>query len=296
MFGTPLRDARAPPPFETRMHSPLLGGRPGTADSVLSAASSRGGGAKRTRLQRLQTKMALQVDLEKKWQLENQHRPVTPATLDRLSQQVSRVMDDEFPELHRESEPGGAPPIVEPLEMESPTRDPAPSPTRASCAPTKSTRNSSERYDAGPFRPNGSSALRDQHEPVEASRSPAMFIYLSKKIAIPNNTKLRSVSWNKGQGYISCGGEDGLLKVLKLETVSGGKDGKVRGLAAPSNLSMNQTLEGHAGAVQVVTWNERHHKLTTSDQFGLIIVWMLYKGTCNWRLTVFLSDSYNDNT
>ena len=105
-----------------------------------------------------------------------------------------------------------------------------------------------------------------------------MFIYLSKKIAIPNNTKLRSVSWNKGQGYISCGGEDGLLKVLKLETVSGGKDGKVRGLAAPSNLSMNQTLEGHAGAVQVVTWNERHHKLTTSDQFGLIIVWMLYKG------------------
>ena len=82
----------------------------------------------------------------------------------------------------------------------------------------------------------------------------------------------------KGQGYISCGGEDGLLKVLKLETVSGGKDGKVRGLAAPSNLSMNQTLEGHAGAVQVVTWNERHHKLTTSDQFGLIIVWMLYKG------------------
>ena len=110
-----------------------------------------------------------------------------------------------------------------------------------------------------------------------------MFIYLSKKIAIPNNTKLRSVSWNKGQGYISCGGEDGLLKVLKLETVSGGKDGKVRGLAAPSNLSMNQTLEGHAGAVQVVTWNERHHKLTTSDQFGLIIVWMLYKGEFTTR-------------
>lgn len=26
-----------------------------------------------------------------------------------------------------------------------------------------------------------------------------------------------------------------------------GKDAKVRGLAAPSNLSMNQTLEGHTG-------------------------------------------------
>lgn len=71
---------------------------------------------------------------------------------------------------------------------------------------------------------------------------------------------------------------------------------------------MNQTLEGHsgellphentniicmkktqnkadqkqhltrAGSVQVITWNEQFEKLTTSDQNGLIIVWMLYKG------------------
>ncbi|XP_072032249.1 WD repeat-containing protein 35-like isoform X2 [Amphiura filiformis] len=106
-----------------------------------------------------------------------------------------------------------------------------------------------------------------------------MFIYLSKKIAIPNNTRLRCVSWNRDQGFIACGGEDGLLKVLKLEIQSGG-DNKIRGLAAPSNLSMNQTLEGHSGAVQVVTWNGHYQKLTTSDQYGLIIVWMLYKG--NW--------------
>uniref|UniRef100_A0A8C8T3J5 WD repeat-containing protein 35 n=1 Tax=Peromyscus maniculatus bairdii TaxID=230844 RepID=A0A8C8T3J5_PERMB len=56
-------------------------------------------------------------------------------------------------------------------------------------------------------------------------------------------------------------------------------DSKLRGLAAPSNLSMNQNLEGHSGAVQVVTWNEQYQKLTTSDQNGLIIVWMLYKGS-----------------
>ncbi|KAK3580220.1 hypothetical protein CHS0354_012747 [Potamilus streckersoni] len=105
-----------------------------------------------------------------------------------------------------------------------------------------------------------------------------MFVYLSKKIAIPNNTKLRCVSWNKDQGYIACGGEEGLLKVLKLESQTG-KDVKAKGLAAPSNLSMNQTLEGHSGAVQVVTWNGQYQKLTTSDQYGLIIVWMLYKGS-----------------
>lgn len=37
-------------------------------------------------------------------------------------------------------------------------------------------------------------------------------------------------------------------------------------------------MMAHAGAVQVVTWNEQYEKLTTSDQNGLIIVWMLYKG------------------
>ena len=57
------------------------------------------------------------------------------------------------------------------------------------------------------------------------------------------------------------------------------KDGKIKGLAAPSNLAMNQTLEGHNGQIQVVVWNESHQKLTSSDQYGLIIVWMLYKGS-----------------
>ena len=103
-----------------------------------------------------------------------------------------------------------------------------------------------------------------------------MFIYLSKKIAIPNNIQLSVISWNKAEGFIACGGDDGLLKVLKLEAPD---DQKIKGLAAVSNLSMNQTLEGHSGRIQVITWNQIHQKLTTSDQDGLIIVWMLYKGS-----------------
>ena len=35
-------------------------------------------------------------------------------------------------------------------------------------------------------------------------------------------------------------------QVLKLETQAS-KNSKVRGLAAPSNLSMNQAMEGHSG-------------------------------------------------
>jgi len=41
---------------------------------------------------------------------------------------------------------------------------------------------------------------------------------------------------------------------------------------------MNQTLEGHKGNVVVTTWNPQYRKLTTSDQYGLIIVWLLHKG------------------
>lgn len=104
-----------------------------------------------------------------------------------------------------------------------------------------------------------------------------MFIYLSKKIAIPNGLKLKCVSWNSEQGWIACGGENGLLKVLKLEGGGANAAKGADGGAAPSNLSMNQTLEGHNGAVRVVTWNENFRKLSTSDQSGLIIVWMLHK-------------------
>ena len=74
-----------------------------------------------------------------------------------------------------------------------------------------------------------------------------MFVYLSKKIAIPNGVKLKSLSWNTVNGWIVCGGENGLLKVLKLD--SGRTTDKSKGMAAPSNLSMNQTLEGHQGGI-----------------------------------------------
>ncbi len=57
---------------------------------------------------------------------------------------------------------------------------------------------------------------------------------------------LATLSWHKTKGFIACGGEDGLLKVLRLE-VAQTKDSKLKGLAAPSNLSMNQSLEGHNG-------------------------------------------------
>ncbi|XP_060810811.1 WD repeat-containing protein 35 [Amyelois transitella] len=94
-----------------------------------------------------------------------------------------------------------------------------------------------------------------------------MFIYMSKKIAIPKQSNVTCLAWNHSSGYIAVGGEDGMLKVLKLE--SGGS----------GNLSMNLSLEGHTGQLCVAVWNEVFQKLTTSDEHGVIIVWMLYKGS-----------------
>lgn len=112
-----------------------------------------------------------------------------------------------------------------------------------------------------------------------------MFVYLSKKIAVSNHHRLNCVAWNHKQGFIALGGEDGFLKVLKLDGSSGSSaissGGKSRGRPSSSNLSQIDGLEGHTGNVQVITWNEEYDKLTTSDQNGVIIVWTKYKG--NWH-------------
>jgi len=40
-----------------------------------------------------------------------------------------------------------------------------------------------------------------------------MHVFCSKKIAIPNNAKLKCIAWNGEQGWIACGSEQGMLKV-----------------------------------------------------------------------------------
>eukprot|EP00842_Homolaphlyctis_polyrhiza_P002710 jgi/Hompol1/343/HPOL_004245-RA len=125
-----------------------------------------------------------------------------------------------------------------------------------------------------------------------------MFIYLSKKIAIPNCANLRAVAWNNDQGWIACGGDDGLLKVLKLEsnvaasaapvgvsTVSpavansaasaspvaaqdNGKKPDGAAAPAPSQLSMNQTLEGHQGMWYEEMINNRNKSVVTDMQWN----------------------------
>ena len=107
------------------------------------------------------------------------------------------------------------------------------------------------------------------------------------QIAIPNDIRIRSLAWHSVNGWLAVGGESGLLRVLKLELQNQGdrenwrnfvfrplkllsknshvliigspwrchncpvadKDSKIKGLAAPSSLSMNQTLDAHNGVL-----------------------------------------------
>ena len=103
-----------------------------------------------------------------------------------------------------------------------------------------------------------------------------MFVYLTKKIALANQKKIYCLSWSQQHEFIACGGDNGLLKVLKLDGQHM-SDQKTESDQQPKFLSMNQTLEGHSNSVIHLSWNDKYEKLISSDINGLIIVWMFYK-------------------
>lgn len=45
-----------------------------------------------------------------------------------------------------------------------------------------------------------------------------MNTYNILQIAIPKQSNVTCISWNHSSGYIAVGGEEGMLKVLKLES------------------------------------------------------------------------------
>jgi WD repeat-containing protein 35 len=78
------------------------------------------------------------------------------------------------------------------------------------------------------------------------------------------NKKSHSVEWCHEEDWMAVGGDDGLLKIIKINDAS-----------ASTSIMGNQTLVGHSGRVLCIAWNPTFRKLSTADEHGLIIVWSI---------------------
>jgi WD repeat-containing protein 35 len=102
---------------------------------------------------------------------------------------------------------------------------------------------------------------------------------------VPNEDKITACSWNRQQGFVAVGTENGIIKVIKLEmndvvpnkSDNNNKD-QPQKKANSTNLVMNETLEVHTGQIASIAWNDSFTKLTTADTNGKIIVWINQDG------------------
>lgn len=72
---------------------------------------------------------------------------------------------------------------------------------------------------------------------------------------------LYSIGWGNNSRWLAVGSDDGIVKLIKLTD--------------ENNISQN--LEGHRGKIIQIIWNKHFNKLTTTDENGLIIIWILHK-------------------
>ena len=77
-------------------------------------------------------------------------------------------------------------------------------------------------------------------------------------------TQLGCIAWDQKAGYLCCGGDAGLLKIIRLES---GTKGKV------TTFTLDEHVKNEC-KVTACCWNERYKKLTSSDESGHIIVWL----------------------
>lgn len=90
-----------------------------------------------------------------------------------------------------------------------------------------------------------------------------MLVFLSKKLAIGSSVKVTTTSWSMDHSCIAVGADDGIVRLIPFDAACSHK-----------GLQVKQQLTGHSSPITGCTWNDGHHKLTTSDASGLVIVWI----------------------
>lgn len=97
-----------------------------------------------------------------------------------------------------------------------------------------------------------------------------MYGFLQKKIAVPTQATAYACSWDHYEGWLAIGASEGFLKLLRLEDS--------RKLEGGNSLPESVDLTNHDGHVNMIDWNHKYRKLTSSDSKGLIVVFMKHNG------------------
>eukprot|EP00127_Corallochytrium_limacisporum_P003035 Clim_evm82s144 gene=Clim_evmTU82s144 len=135
------------------------------------------------------------------------------------------------------------------------------------------------------------SSMRNLAEGERQVSVPTRRIHLAliKKLGVPKCTRVSAVAWHKSREWIAMGGDNGMLRVIRLEPTAEKATENVveltaqarkiaEGNASPTSVAMNSSLEGHKGEVTTVVWNHLHRKLVSADENGCVIVWAFHNG------------------
>ncbi|KAK2962785.1 putative WD40 repeat protein [Blattamonas nauphoetae] len=95
-----------------------------------------------------------------------------------------------------------------------------------------------------------------------------VYVFLHKKVEIPEKIPLHGVSWNYSTGNIAVAGGGGMLKILDMDP----------DVAAGKGLRSITPLDRHKAPVRLLSWNERLARLATGDDSGLVVIWLNQKG------------------
>ena len=102
-----------------------------------------------------------------------------------------------------------------------------------------------------------------------------MFTFLSKKLVISQNADVHSMSWHSMTDQLAIGGDNGMLKILKVEDAH---DPQNEQQQAQPKISVDSIDSKHLGAIGTLNWNETYRKLTSVDNKGRMVIWTQKSG------------------
>ncbi|KAL0238794.1 hypothetical protein PCE1_004486 [Barthelona sp. PCE] len=102
---------------------------------------------------------------------------------------------------------------------------------------------------------------------IPFSHLPEMYVYLAKKVRMPDGVHISTMSWHSFHSSLAIGG-DNLLKILYISDNISDRD----------FVKSTVTLDGHNDVVDTLAWCNKRQTLLTSDTDGLVVTWGVSKG------------------